>query len=312
MSAAKKNWVDDDDEDDQRVESNVVKERLKLSENSKGQKVRTTIKYRVKEIRTKVPKRVVERRNIPRFGDAKIGEENVTITNKDFITMDHPDDNDDDNDPTLKNTLQSFAQKQQERSLIRELENDHENDSELPTDSAADSRSGSSATAGQASGSSYVPPNMRNRAGGASTATSSLQAMATANSDDNTIRVSNLTKDVTDADLMELFEPFGRVHRVYLPKVDRIDASGRTVKEPKGFAFIAYLRKEDAEAAMERLQGHGYAHLILKLEWARPNRDNANGGGNGLSSGFVSGYGTKLAQDTKERVLYASNLTGNR
>ena len=32
----------------------------------------------------------------------------------------------------------------------------------------------------------------------------------------------------------------------------------------------------------------------------------------GLSGGFTSGYGKALAQDTKERVSYASNLTQNR
>jgi hypothetical protein len=31
-----------------------------------------------------------------------------------------------------------------------------------------------------------------------------------------------------------------------------------------------------------------------------------------LSSGYTSGYGKALAQDTKERVSYASNLTANR
>jgi len=52
----------------------------------------------------------------------------------------------------------------------------------------------------------------------------------------------------------------------------------------------------------------------LKLEWAKPpSRDaNAPPSGGGLDRGFTSGYGQKLAQDTKEQVMYASNLTGNR
>ena len=51
---------------------------------------------------------------------------------------------------------------------------------------------------------------------------------------------------------------------------------------------------------------YGYDHLILKLEWARPNtpKDPASSG-----TEFRSGYGKALAQDTKEKVSYASNLT---
>ena len=55
--------------------------------------------------------------------------------------------------------------------------------------------------------------------------------------------------------------------------------------------------------------------MILKIEWAKPSapKPDAGGGGEGgLSSGYTSGYGKALAQDTKERVSYASNLTANR
>ena len=51
---------------------------------------------------------------------------------------------------------------------------------------------------------------------------------------------------------------------------------------------------------MEMLQGYGYDHLILRLEWSKPMQRDPQSAG--LSGGFTSGYGTKLAQDTKERV----------
>lgn len=258
-------------------------------------------------MKTKVPKRVVERRNVARFGDAKLGEENVTLPSKDFVTMDHPDEQlneDGADDPTLKNTLQSFVMKQQERAIHRELDSSPEDD--------AEEFAGDSLQAGNPTPGSYVPPAQRGRGGAATTASSSLNALQ-ANTDDNTLRVSNLTKNVTEDDLRDLFEPFGRVQRVYLPRVERVEG-GRTYKEPKGFAFIAFLRKDDAEKAMDTLNGHGYDHLILKVEWAKPNKDGGSGGGGGggLSGGYVSGYGKQLAQDTKEKVLYASNLTGNK
>ena len=54
---------------------------------------------------------------------------------------------------------------------------------------------------------------------------------------------------------------------------------------------------------MEALQGYGYDHLILKLEWAKPNNNKD------MTTEFRSGYGKAVAQDTKEKVSYASNLT---
>jgi hypothetical protein len=47
--------------------------------------------------------------------------------------------------------------------------------------------------------------------------------------------------------------------------------------------------------------------LILKLEWAKPSAPKDAGT---EPTQFRSGYGQALAQDTKEKVSYASNLTG--
>ena len=156
-------------------------------------------------------------------------------------------------------------------------------------------------------GGKYVPPGQR----GGKPGGKSLEAMAAAvgdgggnkfdDRDQNTIRVTNISEDTTEADLQELFSPFGRISRVYLAK-------DRKTMQSRGFAFISFVHHEDAAKAMEKLQGFGYDHLILKLEWARPS------GGKDAGSErteFRSGYGQKLAQDTTEKVSYASNLTKN-
>lgn len=104
----------------------------------------------------------------------------------------------------------------------------------------------------------YVPPNMReggNRRG---------ESMQSSRSDKSaTIRVTNLSEDVKEADLQQLFRPFGAIDRYYL-------AMDKVTQHSKGFAFVTFHRKEDAAKAIGYLSGYGYDHLILNVEWAKP------------------------------------------
>ncbi|KFG59547.1 translation initiation factor 3 subunit, partial [Toxoplasma gondii RUB] len=82
-----------------------------------------------------------------------------------------------------------------------------------------------------------------------------------------TIRVTNLSEDVKDEDLTELFGKIGKIDRIYLAK-------HKEKKCSKGFAFITYQRREDAVRAIRQLNRHGYDNLLLNVEWAKPsNRD---------------------------------------
>jgi len=90
-------------------------------------------------------------------------------------------------------------------------------------------------------------------------------------------------------------------------------AKDRETMTSRGFAFISFVHHDDAANAMTALQGYGYDHLILKLEWARPSGSGGEKGNAGAeTTTFRSGYGKALAQDTKEKVSFASNLTANR
>jgi translation initiation factor 3 subunit G len=115
--------------------------------------------------------------------------------------------------------------------------------------------------AGAGGGSRYVPPSMRN-ADGSRMASGSFPER----DDTTTVRVSNLSDDVTDQDLRVLFGRFGSIQRVYLAK-DRETGMSR------GFAFINFYDREDAQRAIDKLNGHGYDHLILSVAWATPSTD---------------------------------------
>ncbi|KAF2353827.1 Eukaryotic translation initiation factor 3 subunit G [Trinorchestia longiramus] len=108
------------------------------------------------------------------------------------------------------------------------------------------------------SGGKYVPPSMREGANKRG------ESMGNRGRDDAiTVRVTNLSDSTREQDLQDLFSPFGEIVRIYL-------ARDKNTGMPKGFAFINFLRKEEAERAIEVLNGFGYDHLILNVEWARP------------------------------------------
>jgi len=77
------------------------------------------------------------------------------------------------------------------------------------------------------------------------------------------IRVSNLSESTQEDDLQELFKPFGHIARIYLSK-------DKFTGECRGFAFVHYYKKDDAQKAIATLNGFGYDHLILSVEWAKP------------------------------------------
>ncbi len=102
----------------------------------------------------------------------------------------------------------------------------------------------------------YVPPSLRNADG--------TRNAAMAERDDScTVRVSNLSEDVKDSDLRELFRRFGGIQRIYLAK-------DRETHQSRGFAFINFFSRDDAQRAIDKLDGHGYDHLILSVSWANP------------------------------------------
>ena len=103
----------------------------------------------------------------------------------------------------------------------------------------------------------------------------------------NTLRVTNISEDAQEKDLQELFRRFGNLTRLYLAK-DKDTGTSR------GFAYVSYARREDAEKAMKSLNGFGYDHLILKVELAAPSSKEDVGSHSVYK--HMSGYGRALPQ----------------
>lgn len=109
------------------------------------------------------------------------------------------------------------------------------------------------------SGKGWVPPSLKQRLAAGETP----EALAMRRRDENSVRVTNLSEDVTEDDLRELFGAFGQLQRVFI-------ARDRETGESRGFAFVNYGRHEDAARAIAKLDGFGYDNLILSVSWAAP------------------------------------------
>ncbi|KAL8763015.1 MAG: hypothetical protein Q9184_001102 [Pyrenodesmia sp. 2 TL-2023] len=107
-------------------------------------------------------------------------------------------------------------------------------------------------------GGGYVPPHLRNKGG----VTGEKMGGKYERDDLATLRVTNVSEFAEENDLRDIFEKHGRVTRVFLAK-DR--ETGRA----KGFAFISYADRADAARACEKIDGYGYGHLILRVEFAK-------------------------------------------
>ncbi|KAE8693081.1 myosin-11-like [Hibiscus syriacus] len=102
----------------------------------------------------------------------------------------------------------------------------------------------------------YVPPGMRN---GADRSGTDMRRRH----DDNSVRVINLSEDTLEPDLPELFRPFDAISRVYL-------AIDKKMGMSRGFGFVNFVNKEDAQRAINKLNGYGYDNLILRVACATP------------------------------------------
>ncbi len=96
--------------------------------------------------------------------------------------------------------------------------------------------------------------------------------------------VGNLSYNVTENDLQDLFAQHGPVTEVNLMQ-DKM--SGR----PRGFGFVTMATKEGADAAIQNLNGKEWEGRALTVNEARPREERSGGFGGGGSRGRSGGGG---------------------
>ena len=97
------------------------------------------------------------------------------------------------------------------------------------------------------------------------------------------IYVGNLSFDVTEKDLTEVFAEYGTVNQVKLP-TDR--ETGRV----RGFAFVDMGTETEEAAAIEALDGADWMERQLKVNKARPRKQRGSFGGGPRNDRFSRSF----------------------
>ncbi|MBM2825750.1 MAG: rpbB [Dehalococcoidales bacterium] len=96
------------------------------------------------------------------------------------------------------------------------------------------------------------------------------------------IYVGNLSRDVTEEELRQIFMPFGQVASVSIIK-DKYSGQSR------GFAFVEMPTKSEGEAAIMSIKGKTLKERTIDISESRPRSDSR--GGKSYGGGRGGGYG---------------------
>ena len=259
---------------------------IEWSYNEEGEKVKTTTKMKVTQRACKVKKAVLDRRPVSEGGQARLFGKAVTQGNGGGITrIDsvctitqtaavNADKVKKAFEEAWKQKKQASAQKWGTRDYSKpkgdgdefwtKVRNDYYGEGEAP---AGGGGLDGDKMKSQGGANAYKAPARRE---GASSRMTEGDRFGRPGGDVATVRITNLSEEATDEDVKQLCMPFGNIQRTYLAKDKYTQAS-------KGFAFINYHRREDAEKCIEKLNGYGYDNLILHVEWAKPSTDKPEG-----------------------------------
>lgn len=86
------------------------------------------------------------------------------------------------------------------------------------------------------------------------------------------IYVGSLSRDVSEDDLRQAFEAFGEITSVNIIK-DKFSG------ESRGFGFVEMPSKDEAQAAIDGLNGKDLKGQSLNVNEARPRSEGRGGGG---------------------------------
>jgi RNA recognition motif-containing protein len=100
------------------------------------------------------------------------------------------------------------------------------------------------------------------------------------------IYVGNLSYNVTQDELSQVFAEFGAVTRVQLP-------TDRETGRARGFGFVEMETSAAEDAAIEALDGAEWMGRVMKVNKAKPREDKGSGSGGGWNKSNGGGYNSR-------------------
>ena len=100
----------------------------------------------------------------------------------------------------------------------------------------------------------------------------------------NKLFVGNVSFDVTENDLQDAFAAHGTVVEANL-------MTDRMTGKPRGFAFVTMSTEEEAQKAIQAMNGADLGGRALTVNLARPREERSGGGGGGGGRGPRRDYG---------------------
>ncbi|KAI1909413.1 translation initiation factor eIF3 subunit g [Ophidiomyces ophidiicola] len=278
-------WADDEEFDEaaslppQQIISNKdgTKTVISFRFNDDGKKVKTTRRIRTTVVKEHVNPRVAERKGWAKFGLEKghpagpsldttsVGENIIFRPSINWKSQAKEEEKAGGEKGGLKDQLKDKKVKCRICSGEHFTARCPFKDTMAPVDEPApgagmDGDDGEQPAGGLGSGgSAYVPPALRKGAAG-----SGGERMGSKYERDElaTLRVTNVSELAEEGELRDMFGRFGHVTRVFLAK-------DKETNMAKGFAFISFADRADAARACEKMDGFGYRHLILRVEFAK-------------------------------------------
>jgi len=268
------NWADETEEPEEEIlppptitieegdKGDKIKVVVEYKKNDKGQTVKATTRYRIMVYRTLNDPQIAKRKQWKKFGmckDAPPGlEKGVTEVSPEDIPFvlgaagsAKQEEVKETDKPVLNIECRICKQKGDHYSAYCPMKDVYraqgvQQDEDAPVKDDAGKPG------------VYKPPNKRGTGEEGSKTVESRDELPT-------VRVSNLSEYAHENDLQELFKPFGPIQRVFIAK-------DKKTGESRGFGFVTFFNRGDAAKAISKLDGYGYDHLILHLEWALPSK----------------------------------------
>jgi translation initiation factor 3 subunit G len=281
----KHDWADDDDIEETSTDlpepqtisnKDGTKTIITFRYDDDGRKVKTTRRIRYTTHKETVNPRVADRKTWPKFGlsakDAPGPAADTTSVGENIIFRPSVNWRKAEKDDSVDNAAESMKDKLKDKQVKCRICNGQHFTARCPykdtmapigETGAADVAAGmgdepsAAASAGLKKG-SYVPPALR----GNGSAGERMGSKFGERDDLATLRVTNVSEMAEEGELRDMFERFGRVTRVFLAK-------DRETGMAKGFAFISFADRGDAVKACAKMDGFGFKHLILRVEFAK-------------------------------------------